>query len=81
MSMAASGTRWLAIADLIGSIIYIIDLWMGFQLGIIARWEGRVVIVQSELRRCVGWTLHICWLHSLSQRSGRLAAARRLVGV
>ncbi len=43
-----AGVMWLTIMDLIGSVIYFLDLWMGFQLGIIARWEGRVVIVQSE---------------------------------
>jgi hypothetical protein len=48
MSMdAGAGTCWLTIADLVGSIIYLIDLWMGFQLGIIARWEGRAVVVQN----------------------------------
>ena len=49
ISMTA-GVLWLTIMDVIGSAIYFLDLWMGFQLGIIARWEGRVVIVQSERR-------------------------------
>lgn len=43
------GSLWLTICDVVGSAIYFLDLWMGFQLGIIARWEGRAVIVQSEL--------------------------------
>ncbi|KAI7838740.1 hypothetical protein COHA_007536 [Chlorella ohadii] len=62
ISMTA-GVLWLTIMDVIGSAIYFLDLWMGFQLGIIARWEGRVVIVQNwassarfYMRRGTFWT-------------------------
>ncbi|EFN56495.1 hypothetical protein CHLNCDRAFT_144089 [Chlorella variabilis] len=36
-------TSWLGIMDIIGSIIYVADLIMGFHIGVVAKWEGRAV--------------------------------------
>ena len=45
---------WLGITDIIGSIIYMADLFMGFHMGVVASWEGRAVIVQGEWQGCWG---------------------------
>lgn len=69
MSLHSADASWLADLDVIGSIIYLLDLWLGFQLGVVARWEGRAVVVQSE-RELHPSRKSACWRVPAGQRGG-----------
>ena len=46
--VAGTGSvTWLMVADLLGSCVYLIDLFMGFHSGIIVRWDSRAVVVRG----------------------------------
>jgi hypothetical protein len=50
---SASFNTPLGIMDLIGSSVYLLDLAMGFHLGVIGRWQDRAVVVRGEQQ--LGW--------------------------
>ncbi|KAL4447949.1 hypothetical protein ABPG75_005168 [Micractinium tetrahymenae] len=48
LSLAFNSARpWMHGIDLAGSLVYFFDLLLGFHIGYLARWDGRVVVVQD----------------------------------
>ncbi len=39
---------FLGVCDVIGNIVYVIDLILGFQMGVIAKWERRAIVVLGK---------------------------------
>lgn len=57
LSLAFNGKGsqvWLSVLDLLGNIVYFLDLLLGFHIGFLARWDGRVAVVTGAraLGRC-----------------------------
>ena len=45
-----TSVSWLNIVNLVGSILYVIDVGMGFHVGLIVRWDSRAFILRGERR-------------------------------
>jgi hypothetical protein len=39
---------WLGIADLVGSSIYVLDIFAGFHIGFVANWGARAIVVLGK---------------------------------